>query len=98
MSAWDPTEPTSQTRWTAKHRVGISVSAALYGVFAICWTVYVLTTEGPSSSVIAIALTTISLGVGPVFYSWNASRYVARYDNAPDAEVLLNPKPHTVIG
>lgn len=82
MSRWDPTEPTSRARWTAKHRLGISVSGVLYGLFAICWTVYLLTTEGPSSGVTAIALTTISLGFGAVFYSWNASRYVEKYDNA----------------
>ena len=35
MSRWGPTEPTSLARWTAKHRVGISICAVLYGVFAI---------------------------------------------------------------
>ena len=75
-------EPTSQVRWAARHRAGISVGAALYGVFAISWTVYLLATEGPSSTVTAIALTAISSGLGPVFFSWNASRYVAKYEAA----------------
>lgn len=81
MSRWEPTEPTSQMRRCARHRIALTVQAVLFTVAGISLAVYQVTTDGPSASVLVWVL-----GLPPIAYSarlaWNFHRYIENYDNA----------------
>jgi hypothetical protein len=81
MSRWDPpTEPTSQMRRWARHRIALTVQAVLFTVAGISLAVYQVTTDGPSASVLWV------LGLPAIVYcarlAWNFHSYIENYDNA----------------